>query len=266
MTVSNRPTSAFLRGTGGAPALRFWSALGVSVAVHGIVVFAVRPSGPDNPGPPAAPASARLLAALGAGRTPVVLKPAQAPQAAAPARPAAIAQPQQPVLAVPLPDREPAPALPPPSSSAPSAPAEAVRENAPVASGVGAASGPVGAAANTAVAQATPAGVAGEAVGGVETTQLAAYRQALIQAALGYKRYPPLARERGWEGTVELVVVLLPRHPAPVLQVSRGSGFALLDEQALEMLSRAARRLPVPEALQASRARFVVPIRFQLGD
>lgn len=99
-----------------------------------------------------------------------------------------------------------------------------------------------------------------------ESTALAAYRQALIQAALGYKRYPPLARERGWEGIVELSVVVLPRHPTPVLKVSRSSGFSLLDEQALEMMSRAVRRLPVPEGLQSVRGSFAVPIRFQLGD
>lgn len=107
---------------------------------------------------------------------------------------------------------------------------------------------------------------ASEEGGGIDATALAAYRQALVQAALGYKRYPSLARERGWEGTVELTVVVLPRHPSPVLQLSRSSGFTPLDEQALEMMSRAARRLPVPEALQSVRARFVVPIRFQLGD
>lgn len=287
MTVSNRPTNAGVPRTSGAPAVRFWSAIALSVAVHGAVIFAVQPLAPADASLPAGPAAARLTAALDGGHASrptggVVPAPTAATSAAAPAKPNLLSPTPTPnplpVVAATQSAGEVVPmGVPQPISARPAAPRtenlreELVRPDAtgevlPDNSGeraVGWAVQPPMATPTT-VGLGRAGGTDGTAV--EDPTVLAAYRQALIQAALGYKRYPPLARERGWEGIVELSVVVLPRHPTPVLTVSRSSGYALLDEQALEMMSRAVRRLPVPEALQSVRGSFAVPIRFQLGD
>lgn len=274
MTVSNHPTSAAYRSIGGHRT-PFWAALGVSLLAHLLILFAVRLSGPPDVAPArVGHAASRLTAALatspGGGSVSSVPAAAQASAAATPPEsrntdrpdmsPPVIAVAQGTPVAVPVPDIAPAPprfAESPPEAAP-------VRELDGAAAGAGGMRAAESAAGGTSAVVAVQASV--EASGMADPSLLAAYRQALVQAALGYKRYPPLARERGWEGTVELIVVLLPRHPAPVLRVTRGSGFALLDEQALEMMSRAARRLPVPEALRSMRAEFAVPIRFELGD
>ena len=114
------------------------------------------------------------------------------------------------------------------------------------------------------------AGSVGERTGavareGVNAEVLTQYRLALGLEARRFKRYPRLARERGWEGRVELRIQVLPGG-AVVPVVQRGSGFAVLDEQALEMLERAIRATPLPEALRGRSLQLELPIAFSLND
>lgn len=295
MTVSNDPSNAACAMNGG-PRVRLYRALGLSLLGHLLVLFGLQPSGPPadrvTSGHAAPPLAAVLRAPHAAtdghmppaaGREPGAATPVPQPEATrqpqqTPKRPAQTPeqQPAQartsevlhaPVRASEVPPLVPIPELQRLRASAESGGAAGAPAASAMADGQSIAAAPGNVAATVGVA--APAAATGSAAGQpgtVEASLLAAYRQALVQAALGYKRYPPLARERGWEGTVELTVVLLPRHPAPVLRVSRGSGVALLDDQALEMMSRAVRRLPVPEALQSARAQLIVPIRFRLDD
>jgi protein TonB len=100
---------------------------------------------------------------------------------------------------------------------------------------------------------------------GVAVDTLSQYRLALGLEARRFKRYPRLARERGWEGRVELRIQVL-SNGLVVPSVQRGSGFAVLDEQALEMLERAVRATPLPEGLRGRSLQIELPISFSLTE
>ena len=115
----------------------------------------------------------------------------------------------------------------------------------------------------------------GEAVAGeggvgagasVSAEDMRHYRVALASAAKRFKRYPPLARERGWEGTVEVAVLLYAAVPRPEVKLVRTSGRELLDTQALEMLAQAVRVAELPQGLRGRDLRIDLPVRFSLED
>ena len=94
---------------------------------------------------------------------------------------------------------------------------------------------------------------------------LRAYTIALGASASRLRRYPPLARERGWEGRVEVAVILLPGLVVPRVGLRRGCGHELLDEQALEIVRGAVAAVPLPEALRGRSAAVRLPIEFSLA-
>ncbi|MGB4467773.1 MAG: energy transducer TonB [Azovibrio sp.] len=99
---------------------------------------------------------------------------------------------------------------------------------------------------------------------GVDENALRQYRIALAQAAREFRRYPALARERGWEGVVR-VRLQWPRGGGEcVVEVLKGSGHSLLDEQAVLMLEQAARRSPLPESLRGQSFELILPVEFSL--
>ena len=102
--------------------------------------------------------------------------------------------------------------------------------------------------------------------GAVSADDMRQYRIAIASAARHFKRYPALARERGWEGVAEVGVSIHARLPAPEISLARSSGRSLLDEQALEMISRAVQMSELPAALKGRDFRFVVPVRFSLEN
>ena len=112
--------------------------------------------------------------------------------------------------------------------------------------------------------------VAGEGAAGagasVAAEDMRHYRVALASAAKRFKRYPPLARERGWEGTVEVAVLLHASIPRPEVKLVRTSGRELLDTQALEMLAQAVRVAELPQGLRGRDLRIDLPVRFSLED
>lgn len=101
---------------------------------------------------------------------------------------------------------------------------------------------------------------------GVSAEGLRQYRLSLARAARCFKDYPPLARERGWEGSAEVTVTVGRLQPMPGVALTRSSGIALLDEQALAMIGRAAGLVALPQTLQGQEFRMPMTIRFSLGD
>lgn len=69
-----------------------------------------------------------------------------------------------------------------------------------------------------------------------EPTILAKIRQRILQA----KFYPPVARKRGLEGAVTVNFEIAPDGSLQTSSVLNSSGHAILDEEALKTLSRAA--------------------------
>lgn len=101
----------------------------------------------------------------------------------------------------------------------------------------------------------------------VSTTSAADRASVRILAWLSqYRRYPPSARRARLEGTVEIVVVLLPDGRLVQQRVAQSSGHAVLDQAALELLRRAS---PVPAATfdtgEAAELELHLPIVYRLS-
>ncbi|WP_184414955.1 energy transducer TonB [Rhodocyclus tenuis] len=170
------------------------------------------------------------------------IPPSPSPPPAAPAAPTRLATSLASATHVPVPDAH---------SAAPAVSAVAV---------------PAAAAAHS-VGDSSPSAAAGGALArdGASADALREYRVALAIEAKRFKRYPPLARERGWEGIAE-VSVSAGKLTEPRVSLERSSGYAVLDEQTLEMLRRAAHATPLPEALRGRDFRVVLPVRFSLDS
>lgn len=101
---------------------------------------------------------------------------------------------------------------------------------------------------------------------GVGAEDLRQYRTSLAMAARRFKRYPALAKERGWEGTAEIALSFNSLLPGPEVLLLQSSGRKVLDEQALEMVRQAARATSLPAGLQGRDFRVPLPVRFSLEE
>lgn len=101
---------------------------------------------------------------------------------------------------------------------------------------------------------------------GVDAEDVKQYRFALGGNARRFKRYPALARERGWEGTVEIALVFRRLPPEPAISLVGSSGKKILDDQALEMIRQAVRQTDLPERLKGRDFRIVEEVVFSLED
>jgi len=97
-----------------------------------------------------------------------------------------------------------------------------------------------------------------------EAGSLDQYRLALIGAARRYKRYPAQAMEKGWQGRVDVRLVIGPEGTLQSNAVKVSSGHAILDNQALNMMERAASLMPVPALLRGREFSVHVPVIFDL--
>jgi periplasmic protein TonB len=102
--------------------------------------------------------------------------------------------------------------------------------------------------------------------GGVSAEGLRQYRIELAGAARRFRIYPALARSRGWEGVAEVSIAVHAGVPSPSVKLVKSSGYEVLDEQALDMLSRAVAATPLPESLQGRSFVVPMPIRFSLEE
>lgn len=123
-------------------------------------------------------------------------------------------------------------------------------------------SSPVASASGGALSTALPALDATRE--GVSADDLRQYRLSLAISARRFKRYPALARERGWEGTAEVALDVNALLPVPEVVLVRSSGRGVLDEQALEMMTQAARVTNLPQSLKGRDFRVLLPVQFSL--
>ena len=211
-------------------------ALLLSIAFHALLLTFVRP--PSSPLPQKAnelPIVARLVEPLLA-QAPVEAQPPEVKPAPTSRRVAPIAR-----RADPMPELAPQQtALEEPRENQPQQEArvEGIPEEAPV----------------TAAALPSPQFDPGE---------LARYRLEIIAAARQFRRYPPVARENGWQGRAE-VRVSFDGARQPALAISRSSGYPVLDRQAVETLSNAL--APLPAMLLGRSFELDFPVVFSLED
>lgn len=86
----------------------------------------------------------------------------------------------------------------------------------------------------------------------------------LVSAAKRYMRYPPQARERGWEGRVEIRLVIDASGTIKSAVVKTSSRYQVLDDQALDMVKKGQPRLQVPPALRGREFSVDIPVIFEL--
>lgn len=101
---------------------------------------------------------------------------------------------------------------------------------------------------------------------GVSADELRQYRLSLAMAAKRFKRYPALARERGWEGSVDIALNGSSLLPEPEIVLLRSSGRTLLDEQALAMMAQATRVTTLPEGMRGRNFRIQLTMEFNLEN
>ena len=93
---------------------------------------------------------------------------------------------------------------------------------------------------------------------------LAAYRQRLAELFARGIEYPRIAALRGWEGEVRLRLKVARRGNLLGVALDRSSGFDVLDQHALALLSGYGDLPPLPEALEAGEIQVIVPIQYKL--
>ena len=94
---------------------------------------------------------------------------------------------------------------------------------------------------------------------------VAGYARTLSDGVARMRRYPALARMRGWQGTAVVNVTVGPHGELLDLKVTRSSGHEILDQQALTMIREAQPLPPAPEALRGLALVVQLPVTFALN-
>lgn len=232
-----------------------------SIALHALVLLGL------SWGEESAPPRKALL----------VLTARLAPVATAPREQLQPSQLLPPSSTKPVPEARPQPskpALKPAPAVEKTVPAEAMK-TAPAES---APSAPATATASAAPAAPDPARSAPQAPAGVTTEagarsgseadagSLEQYRLALIVATRRYKRYPAIAMEKGWQGRVEVHMVIGANGMIASASIKTSSGHEILDNQALDMLKKGKTTVQIPASLRGREFSIDVPVIFNLDN
>lgn len=98
-----------------------------------------------------------------------------------------------------------------------------------------------------------------------DPTLVAGYARTLSDGVARLRRYPALARMRGWQGTAVVNVTIGQNGELLDLKVNRSSGHDILDQQALTMIREALPLPPPPEALRGLALVVQLPVTFTLS-
>lgn len=101
---------------------------------------------------------------------------------------------------------------------------------------------------------------------GIDVAGLRQYHLALGQKAKQFRRYPPAAREAGWQGRVAMRLAIS-ESGAPIgISLLGSSNFPVLDQAALEMMFLAASHTEVPESLRGQAFTIDLAVDFHPDD
>lgn len=101
-------------------------------------------------------------------------------------------------------------------------------------------------------------------MGGPDADGVRRYRLSLAVEARRFKRYPPRAREENIAGTAEIRVSVAAGGIAQEVRLAQSSGHDMLDEAALDMVTKAVPRASVPEGLRDKAFVVSLPVVFDL--
>jgi protein TonB len=242
-----------------------WGVL-ASIALHALVLLGI--SAREAPAPSEKSLlvlTARLAPVARASREP----PPDRPRAEPPSEPApALRPPREPERKKPA--LVPAPVVQKtvPAEAAKPAPVEPALEAAAPAS-----SAPSSVPAGPTQARTAPQALAGPRTGAtdrpgneMDAGTMEQYRLALIVATRRYKRYPAIAMEKGWQGRVEVRMVIGANGMLASTSIKTSSGHEILDNQAMDMLKKGKTTVQIPAGLRGREFSIDVPVIFNLDN
>jgi len=236
-----------------------WCVL-ASIALHALVLLGL--SWGEESAPPR-----KALLVLTARLAPVATGPREQLPPSQPVPPSAKPVPEpRPEPSKPVAKPAPAAQKPVPAEATKTAPAEA----AAAAPAAAAASAQPAAPGQARTAPPAPAGVTTEAGARsgseADAGTLEQYRLALIVATRRYKRYPAIAMEKGWQGRVEVHMVIGANGMIASASIKTSSGHEILDNQALDMLKKGKTTVQIPASLRGREFSIDVPVIFNLDN
>jgi periplasmic protein TonB len=92
------------------------------------------------------------------------------------------------------------------------------------------------------------------------------YREDLVRVASDFKRYPRVAVDNNWEGEVLVRLAVGADGRIASLGVARGSGYEVLDRQALQMFEAAKPLVEIPPALRGKAFELELRAIYNLRD
>lgn len=255
-------TAGLIQSLAGERAL-FWSVL-ASIALHALVLLGLSWGGASAPPAKTLLVLTAKLAPFAAASRASEQPPPTKLTAPPPSEPASAPRP-----ALTKPAATPAPA---PQATAPAETIKAPQpEPAPAATGAAASPAQPVAPLQTRPAAQAPAGVpatetAAKPGDEADKGSLEQYRLALIVATRRYKRYPAIAMEKGWQGRVEVHMVIGGNGMIASASIKTGSGHDILDNQALEMLKKGTTTVLIPAGLRGREFSIDIPVIFNLDN
>ena len=253
------------RGDGGQNRVFTYAVLG-SILLHALLLTLL-PGLRDSKSRTAAPPGP-IVAHLAVPRA----APPPAPVAPPIAEPPPVAPPVEtpPPVAKPVPQPKPAPLAkaapvakpaPAPVKSAPPAPS-----TPETAASLPPSSTPAPASSSIAKTEPQPASSAPPAAEAADAGTIAQYRLQLIGVAKRYKRYPRVAMDNNWEGTVEVRLMIGANGFISSLVVRKGTGHEVLDQEALQWIRKAKPLAPIPASLRGKEFTVDIPVIFNLKE
>jgi protein TonB len=98
----------------------------------------------------------------------------------------------------------------------------------------------------------------------VDTGTLDRFRMEILAATRRYRRYPAQAIEKGWQGKVEIRLVIGANGMTQSYAIKSSSGFQLLDDTAMDMVKKGRPLVQVPASLRGREFTVDVPVIFDL--
>jgi protein TonB len=97
-------------------------------------------------------------------------------------------------------------------------------------------------------------------VAGYKESYLSEIRRRIIER----KRYPHIAREKGFEGISQVEFIISKEGEVEKISLIQSSNHQCLDKEVIDSVKRAAPFPPIPEAFSSSKIKVAIPVIFKL--
>lgn len=99
-----------------------------------------------------------------------------------------------------------------------------------------------------------------------DASAITRFRKGILRTASAYKRYPRVAIDNAWEGEVRVRMAIGADGRIATLRVTRSSGHAALDREALRLFETAKSQVPMPRELRGQAFEIDLEAVYDLTD